>query len=72
MSSLTGEPAAISRAVLCKDKEDREVDASNLVFSTGQIMEGEVGDFSGTRKRWLEISFPPPQTHTLTHTHIEY
>ena len=71
MSSLTGEPAAISRAVDAKDKEDREVDASNLMFSTGQIMEGEaygicyatgdktlIGRIAGLASSTVEIETP--------------
>jgi magnesium-transporting ATPase (P-type) len=39
MSSLTGEPNAISRSVIAS--EERDIDASNLVFNTAQCMEGE-------------------------------
>eukprot|EP00455_Lapot_gusevi_P047349 TRINITY_DN6382_c0_g1_i9.p1 TRINITY_DN6382_c0_g1~~TRINITY_DN6382_c0_g1_i9.p1 ORF type:complete len:474 (-),score=117.37 TRINITY_DN6382_c0_g1_i9:96-1439(-) len=41
MSSLTGEPDAISRYIESKEKEDHEKDASNLVFSSAQCIEGE-------------------------------
>ena len=39
MSSMTGEPNAVSRKLV--GDEDQEVHASNLVFSTAQVVEGE-------------------------------
>lgn len=39
MSSLTGEPNALSRKVI--SEEDRDIEASNLIFNTSQCMEGE-------------------------------
>lgn len=39
MSSMTGEPNAVSRTIDSDDQQ--EVHASNLLFSTAQVMEGE-------------------------------
>lgn len=39
MSSMTGEPDAVSRKL--DADEEQEVHASNLLFSTAQVMEGE-------------------------------
>ena len=39
MSSLTGEPNAIGRSLIAP--EERDIEASNLLFNTAQCLEGE-------------------------------